>query len=76
MTDKNLVPVVPREGWHVLHLFYKVEHGQWSVLNPDEQREALTGFTELVAEIRETESTQLLIFSVVTPKADIAFMLL
>ncbi|MES2572747.1 MAG: hydrogen peroxide-dependent heme synthase [Verrucomicrobiota bacterium] len=76
MTDKNLVPVVPREGWHVLHLFYKVEHGQWALLSPDEQREALTGFTELVAEIRETEKTQLLIFSMVTPKADIGFMLL
>ena len=67
MTDKNLVPVVPREGWHVLHLFYKIEHGQWSLLSPDEQREAKTSFTELVAEIREIENTQLLIFSMVTP---------
>jgi peroxiredoxin len=75
MIDPNFVPVVPQEGWHVLHLFYKVEHGQWSILSPDEQREAKTSFTELVAEIRETENTQLLIFSMVSPKADIGFML-
>lgn len=76
MTDSTLAPVVPREGWHVLHLFYKIEHGQWSLLSPDEQREAKTHFTELVAEIRETENTQLLVFSMVSPKADIGFMLL
>ncbi len=76
MSELNPVPVIPHEGWHVLHLFYKVEHGQWSMLSPDEQREAKTSFTELVAEIRETEKTQLLIFSIVSPKADIGFMLL
>jgi peroxiredoxin len=76
MSDPNPAPVVPREGWHVLHLFYKIEHGQWALLGPDEQREAKTAFTELVAEIRETPDTQLLIFSMVTPKADLGFMLL
>lgn len=76
MTDKTPTPVVPREGWHVLHLFYKIEHGQWSLLSPDEQRKAKTHFTELVAEIRGAENTQLLIFSMVSPKADIGFMLL
>ncbi len=76
MTDSNPAPVVPSQGWHVLHIFYKIEHGQWALLTPDEQREAKTSFTELVAEIREMETTQLLIFSMVSPKADIGFMLL
>ncbi len=76
MTEKSPASVVPREGWHVLHLFYRIEHGQWALLSPDEQREVKTSFTELVAEIRETETTQLLIFSIVSPKADIGFMLL
>ncbi len=76
MTETNLAPIVPREGWHVLHLFYKVEHGQWALLDPDEQREVKTAFTELVAEIRESENTQLLIFAMVSPKADLGFMLL
>jgi len=76
MTDKSPAPVVPREGWHVLHIFYKIEHGNWSLLSPDEQRAAKTQFTEIVQDIRATETTQLLIFSMVTPKADIGFMLL
>ena len=76
MTDHTLAPVVPVEGWHVLHLFYKIEHGQWALLRPDEQRAAKTNLTELVQEIRATEKTQLLIFSMVSPKADFGFMLL
>ena len=77
MTDRNAnAPVVPVEGWHVLHLFYKVEHGQWSMLSPEERITAKTNLTELVQEIRATADTQLLIFSMVSPKADIGFMLL
>ncbi len=77
MTDRNTnAPVVPVEGWHVLHLFYKVEHGQWAMLSPDERITAKTNLTELVQEIRATPDTQLFIFSMVSPKADIGFMLL
>jgi chlorite dismutase len=76
MTDQLPAPVVPAEGWHVLHLFYKIEHGQWSLFSPDEQREAKTQLTELLAEIRATENVQLLHFAMVSPKADLGFMLL
>ena len=60
----------------MLHLFYRVEHGQWSMLSPEERIAAKTQLTELIQEIRAAEHTQLLVFSVVSPKADIAFMLL
>ena len=76
MTDRAFDPVVPAEGWHVLHLFYRVEYGQWQLLSPDDQRAAKTNLTELVQEIRAADGTQLLAFSVVTPKADLGFMLL
>ena len=76
MTDRAFDPVVPAEGWHVLHLFYRIEYGQWQLLSPDDQRAAKTGLTELVQEIRAADGTQLLAFSVVTPKADLGFMLL
>jgi peroxiredoxin len=77
MTEDKPVPaVVPQEGWHVLHLFYRVEHGQWALLSPEERISAKTNLSELVQEIRATEATQLLIFSMVSPKADIGFMLL
>ena len=36
-------PLVPREGWHVMHLFYHVDQGQWQLLSPEsERREAKT----------------------------------
>ena len=69
-------PLVPREGWHVMHLFYHIDHGQWQILDDSEKREAKTAFTELVQEIRTTPDTQLLTSTVATPKADLGFMLL
>jgi peroxiredoxin len=74
MTDKNTA-LAPEEGWHCLHLFYRVEHGQWQLLNREEQNAAKTNLSSLVQEIRATEATQLLTLSIVTPKADLGFML-
>ncbi|MEP6955771.1 MAG: hydrogen peroxide-dependent heme synthase [Chthoniobacterales bacterium] len=68
--------VIPEQGWHCLHLFYRIEFGQWQMLAPDEQRSAKTGLAELVQEVRALPDTQLLTLSVVTPKADMAFMLI
>src|ERR1700716_3553730 len=75
MTDKSTT-LVPEQGWHCLHLFYHVEYGQWQLLNRDEQNAAKTNLASLVQEIRALESTQLLTLSVVTPKADLGFMLI
>jgi peroxiredoxin len=74
VTDKSTV-LTPEEGWHCLHLFYRIEQGQWQLLSREEQNSAKTNLTRLVQEIRATDSTQLLTLSVVTPKADLAFML-
>src|SRR6185369_114382 len=76
MTDSTLPPIIAAEGWHVLHLFYRIDHGQWALYSPEEQIEAKTRLSELVQEIRATEGCQLLTFAMVSPKADIGFMLL
>jgi hydrogen peroxide-dependent heme synthase len=66
----------PKEGWHVLHLFYRVEYGQWQLLTSEEKLAAKTNLAALVQEARSLASTQLLTFAIVSPKADIGFMLL
>ena len=76
MSNQEVTPLVPREGWHVMHLFYHVDHAQWSIYSDEEKRQAKTHLTELVQEIRATPDTHLLIFSIATPKADLGFMLL
>ena len=73
MIEKTLVP---KEGWYVLHLFYRVEHGQWEILSPEEKIRAKSDLSELVQEARSLPETQLLTFSMVSPKADLGFMLL
>src|SRR3982751_4054246 len=74
--NKNDAPLIPEQGWHCLHLFYRIEHGQWQLLSADEQREAKVALSSLVQEIRALESTQLLTLSLVTPKGDLGFMLI
>src|SRR5207249_2859568 len=74
MTDKSTT-LIPQEGWHCLHLFYRIEYGQWQLLSRDEQNAAKTNLSSLVQEVRALESTQLLTLSMVTPKADLGFML-
>jgi len=74
--DTQTSPIVPTEGWHVIHLFYQIDHTQWSLLSEEEQLKAKTDLSILIQEIRSAPKTQLLSFSIVTPKADIGFMLL
>ena len=76
MTDKLPDALISAEGWHVQHLFYAIEHSAWALLSRAEQIAAKTHLTELVAEIRATEGAQLLTFAMVSPKADLGFMLL
>src|SRR5205814_9592877 len=74
--NKNDAPLVPEQGWHCLHLYYRIEHGQWQLLSAEEQRTAKVALSSLVQEIRALESTQLLTLSMVTPKADLGFRLI
>ena len=68
--------LIPEQGWHCLHLYYRIEHGQWQLLSAEEQRNAKVALSTLVQEIRALEATQLLTLSIVTPKADLGFMLI
>lgn len=68
--------LIPREGWCALHLYYHIDHAQWSILSNEEKREAMTNLTEVIQEIRSEEDTQLLTMSIVSPKADFGVLLL
>ena len=41
-SDTQTSPIVPTEGWHVIHLFYQIDHTQWSLLSEEEQLKAKT----------------------------------
>ena len=75
-SPSNIPSLTPKEGWHVIHLFYQVDYSQWGLMSREEQREAKTRLTSLIQEICETEDAQVLSYAVATPKADIGFMLL
>src|ERR1700756_5636525 len=75
MTDKNTA-LVAEEGWHCLHLFYRIEYGQWQLLSRQEQDAAKANLSSLVQDVRAIELTQLLTLAMVTPKADLGFVLI
>ena len=76
MEIPSLDPVLPVEGRHVLHLFFRVDYAAWDLLEGSHRIAAKTALASLVQEIRATPATQLLTFSIVSPKADLGFMLL
>ena len=49
MTDKSTT-LIPEHGWHCVHLFYQIEHGQWNLFGRDEQNAAKTNLAKLVQE--------------------------
>jgi peroxiredoxin len=75
-TATPVKPLLPVEGLQVVNLYYTVDHGLWQTLSDGERDAAKTRFLELVQTIRSHPRTQLLTMSVVTPKADVGFMLL
>jgi peroxiredoxin len=76
METPSLDPVLPAEGRHVLHLFFRVDYAAWDLLESSQRIAAKTALASLVQEVRATPATQLLTFSVISPKADLGFMLL
>ena len=76
METPLLDPIVPLEGRHVLHLFFRVDYAAWDLLEGAQRIAAKTALASLVQEIRATPETQLLTFSIASPKSDLGFMLL
>ena len=72
--DPTPAPLVPQDGWHCLHLFYRIEYGQWQLLNTAEQRAAKRAL-RLVQETARSNPLSCSL-SQVTPKADLGFMLI
>lgn len=67
---------MPTEGHHVVHLFFKVDRTVWHYCDPEERQALLGELDALVKEIRTLPSTQLVTLSMVTPKADLGFMMI
>jgi len=72
----SLPPILPQEGRHVIHLFYRIEQESWNYLEAGDRRKRRDALARLVKEIQAMPGTQLLSFSMVTPKADLGFMLI
>ncbi|MGC1479078.1 MAG: chlorite dismutase family protein [Chthoniobacterales bacterium] len=71
----DLTPILPTEGRHVLHIFYRIDYASWDLLSTEDRLSAKTNLANLVKDVRAEPGTQLLTLSMVTPRADLGFML-
>jgi len=76
MESNNEYKLIPEEGWHVMHLYYTVNHELWQTLSQEEQATRRDHFRKVVSEIKAHANTQLFTQAVATPKADLGFMLI
>jgi len=74
--NPSFAPVLPPEGWHVLHSFFRLNPVKLADLPQEVLAEEKSQFLNLVKEIRSRPQTQLLLFSTVSQKADWGFILL
>jgi chlorite dismutase len=72
----QMKPLIPQEGLYVQHLFYSVNHSQWSLYCGEDQAAALARLQQVIESARSHPRTQLLAFSMLGPKSDVGFMLL
>lgn len=68
--QSDFVPVLPHEGRHVHHGFYRVDRTGWAEGGDAEN------FARVVDEVRSAPETQLILFSVVGAKAELGWMLM
>lgn len=68
--DTAPAPVLPTEGRHVLHAFYRLDRLAWAESGDS------ADFLSLAQNIRQRPNTQLILFSVVGPKADLGWLLM
>src|ERR1051326_5134034 len=69
-------PILLREGWHVLHLFYRIDRERWMAASVEAREQSKRAFAEFVERANKEKDTQLFTYAVVGAKADIAFWIL
>jgi len=74
--NANAFKLVPEEGWHVMHLYYNVNHELWASLSQEEKDTRIIQIKKTVEDIKSHPETQLFSQAVATPKADLGFMLI
>lgn len=75
-TTHTSSPILPNEGLHVIHLYLRMEHVEWQFLDASERQQRRARLDSVVTELRALPRTQVLPYSVVSAKSDLAFMVL
>jgi peroxiredoxin len=74
MSEMSYKPMVPTEGWPVLHLFYHLNRVVWQAMTPAEQTEGKTRLEAVISEARTMDKFQVITVAVIG-KADLGFMI-
>ena len=75
-TKTEAQSIILKEGWHVLHLFYRIDREQWMAASAEQREQSKQAFADFVEQTNQEKDTQLFSYAVVGAKADIAFWIL
>ncbi|PTY03548.1 heme peroxidase [Verrucomicrobia bacterium LW23] len=73
-SSKAIKPLVPEEGWGVLHLFYRIDRLAWETLTADQQARGRARLQGVVDEVAATEKFRIIPLSMLG-RADLGFMI-
>ncbi len=75
-TNTEPQPIQLKEGWHVLHLFYRLDRARWAAQPSDQRRKSQQAFAGLADRANQAKDVQLFTYAVVGSKADLAVWIL
>ena len=75
VSDQIPATLVPENGWHFLHLFYRVDRARLAVLNPDDRQRGVEDFRRVLAVKPPGAPEQIQCFAVPGHKADFGIVM-
>jgi chlorite dismutase len=69
-------PITLKHGWHVLHLYYRVDRARWESLSAEQRARSKQAFSDVVEQANKEKDTQLFTYAVIGTKADLGIWLL
>jgi len=69
-------PITLGHGWHVLHLFYRVDRARWEALTAEQRETSKLAFADAVTRAGNEKDTQAFTYAVVGTKADFVVWIL
>lgn len=75
-TKTEQQPITLKDGWHVLHLFYRIDRERWAQATAEQREKSKQALADFIERTNQEKDTQLFTYAVIGAKADLAVWIL